>query len=132
MGQPEVVEDRRAVDRPWTVYALVLLSVAGLAWGQVVDQERTLWDAGAIVISLFLVWGLWMGKQWAFSISFMLSSLCVALAAGVVLVQGFLMESSPHVGLIVTGVISAFWCWLLLRPESKRFAGLDRLTPSSR
>ena len=126
MGQPEVVEERPAVDRPWTVYVLVVLSIGGLVWGQVVDVERTLWDVAAIVLSLLLVWGLWTGKQMAFSISFMLSSLCAALALGVVLVQGFLMESSPNLGLIVTGVVSALWCFLLLRPESRRFAGLNK------
>ena len=112
--------------RPWSVYALVAVSLVALAWGQLVDVDRSLWDALAITIGLFLIWGLWTGRQWAFSISFILTSLCLVLAGGAALVQFFLFESAVVSGLLISAGVAAIWLVLLLRPETKRFAGLDR------
>lgn len=124
MGQPEVAI--RTGDRPWTVYVLVLLGITGLVLGLVFDAERTLWDILAIAVNLLLAWGLWTGRQWAFSISFMLASLCVALTLGALLIQVVLLESAFSERLLITAMIATIWVVLLLRPETKRFAGLDR------
>ena len=113
------------MDRPWTVYAIIGANLAGLVWGQVVDPDRTLWDLLTVSVSLVFAWALWTGKQWAFSVSFMLASLCLVLAAGAVLVQAFLLELAPSSELIVGSVVAAAYVVLLLRPETKRFAGFD-------
>ena len=113
--------------RPWTVYALVLLVVGGMVLSQIVDAHRDLWDLVAIATSLFIAWGFWTGKQWAFSMMFMLVSLCTGLAVVIALVGAFLMEAGLNVPLLWTGLAGVVWMVLLLRPETKRFAGFDRL-----
>jgi hypothetical protein len=113
-------------NRPWTVYLMVAASLASLVFGQAIDTDRNMWDALSIAFTLLLAWGLWTGRPWAFSMSFMFASLCVAVAIGVAFVQTFLMELDVSIGLLWTATISALWITLLMLPSTKRFAGLDR------
>lgn len=105
---------------------LVAASLASLVFGQVIDAERNLWDVLSIAFTLLLAWGFWTGKPWAFSLSFMLASLCVAVTIGVAFIQTFLMELDVSQGLLWTAAISVLWIALLMTPSTKRFAGLDR------
>jgi hypothetical protein len=114
------------ISRPWTVYLLVVASLASLVFGQVVDAERNLWDAVSVAFTVFVAWGLWTGRTWAFSMSFMFAALCAALALGAALVQVFLMELDVTMGLLWAGAIAIFWVTLLMLPATKRFAGLDQ------
>ena len=116
--------------RPWTVYVLVVASAAGLVWSLFLDSDRNAWFIVNLVVSLGLMYALWVGKSWAFSLSFMGASLCAVALVGVILIQLLLLEmrvpSSLWWGLLING----FWIVLLLRPETKRFAGLDRGSPA--
>ena len=118
--------------RPWSVYVLVAFSLAGLVFGLTIDVGRNLWDAVSVGFSIFLTWGLWTGRTWAFSMSFMFATLCVALALGAALVQVFLMELDVSLGLLWAAAASALWIILLMLPSTKRFAGLNRSHETAR
>ena len=109
--------------RPWTVYVLVAVSLVGLVVGQIIDAERNLWDVLSAGFALFLAWGMWSGKPWSFSLSFMLASLCLVLTLGATFAQAFLLEMSLSVPLLWTAALSALWVGLLLHPATKAFAG---------
>ena len=81
------------------------------------------WAAGSCVP--LLAFGLWVGKQWTFSVSFMLASLCLALTLGAAFAQTFLFEMPLSVSLLWPAAISGVWIVLLLHPTTKRFAGLE-------
>jgi hypothetical protein len=110
--------------RPWQVYALVALSVIGLVWAAVVDQDRNLWDLLNIAFSAWITYALWTGKRWAFTLSFM----CATLGAGVLLVvagmQSFLFEQAADLRLWGAFLVLAVWVFLLVHPDTKEYAGL--------
>ena len=117
--------------RPWTVYILVVLALGSTAFGLIADAERNLWDVIAVAVTVLLTWGMWVGRAWAFSISFMLMSLCAGLALVAALAQAFLLEGDFNAQLLLVFAVTAGWLVLLLLPETKRFAGLQRGTSSS-
>ena len=112
--------------RPWTVYALVALSAAGLIGALLLEPTLSVWDLITVAINALFVWGFWTGRSWAFSMSFMFASLCLAVTLTAAFVQVFLMEMGVTNGLLRAAAVSAVWVTLLLLPSTKRFAGLDR------
>lgn len=112
--------------RPWTVYALVALSVAGLMGALFLEPKLTIWDFVTVAMNALFVWGFWTGRSWAFSMSFMFASLCLALTVTAAFVQTFLMEMDVTTELLWAASVAAVWITLLLLPSTKRFAGLDQ------
>jgi hypothetical protein len=109
--------------RPWPVFVLIALSGAGLIWGLVVDGHRNLWDIPLSMFTLWITYLLWTGKRWAFTLSFMLATLCAGLILLIAVVQVFLWEEGL-LGSLMWGLLSsAVWIALLMHPETKRFAG---------
>lgn len=111
--------------RPWTVYVLVVLFVlAGFA-GFAANTERSFQDAFMMLVGLGVAYAIWIGRRWAFSVTFMLSSLCVALLVALLIFQLFLYETGLERevlwGLIFSSIIAA----LLVHPASKRFASFS-------
>ena len=111
--------------RPWTVYALVALGAFGFAGALFLDAELTGWDFVTLGMNVIFVWGLWTGRPWAFSMSFMFASLCLALTLTAAFVQAFLMEMDVMTGLLWAAPVAALWITLLLLPSTKRYAGLN-------
>ncbi|HWL65677.1 MAG TPA: hypothetical protein VNP73_06860 [Actinomycetota bacterium] len=78
----------------------------------------------SVPLSLWWAYALWTGRSWAFSWAFMLTALCAVLLVGVVLVQILLLEMSVPAGVWWSLFASWLWLFLLIQPETKRFAGL--------
>ena len=114
----------REMRRPLSVYGLVVLSVGCSAAALIAEPQINFWDFFAVGINAVLVRGLWTGESWAFSMSFMFASLCVALTFGAALVQAFLMELDVSLSLLWAAAASVLWITLLILPSTKRFAGL--------
>lgn len=116
--------------RPWTVYALVALSAGGLIWGLIGVSDRNVWDVPLYLLGLGIAYSLWAGKRWAFTVSFMLTTLCAGFIAVIALIQVFLLDRGAQVALLWGLLVSSVWIALLMHPATKRFAGLDE--PSRR
>jgi len=119
------MEPLRNGARPWTVYVLAALSTGGTVWTLITQSRLDLW---AVVTALFGIWvtySMWVGKRWAFSFAFMMTTLCAVFFVGVMLIRVFLLEM-PVLGTLVWGLMSSIiWITLLMHPATKRFAGLD-------
>ena len=116
---------RANVMRPWPVYALSLLAVTGAALGVVVG-DRSLWDIPTALFGAFVGYSMWTGKGWAFTVMFMLTSLCAGLLLTVAVVQLVLLEQRVSGGLGWGLANAIIWIGLLMHPATKRFAGIDR------
>jgi hypothetical protein len=118
VSQPERTQ------RPWTVYVLTVPALIGMAWS-LAFGHLTLWDLLLIPLNLWITYSIWMGKQWAFTLSFTFAALCaVAFLAALVIplvLLGTLPPSPVWWGLLTSSV----WVVLLLHPKTKRFAGLE-------
>ena len=113
--------------RPWPVYVLVLGSLIGLAWGAVVDPDRTWWDLAGMVLTVWITYSLWVGKSWAFTLSFMAATLCAGLVLVIAGIQVFLFEQQVQTPVLWALGSSAVWIVLLLHPATKEFAGLRHI-----
>ncbi len=116
--------DQTSEARPWPVYVLIALGGAGLVWGLIADNQRTFWDIPRLLFGLWVTYSLFTGKTWAFTLSFMLATLC---AGGILLIAGvqlFLLEGELPAELPWGFLSFAVWIALLMHPATKRFAGL--------
>jgi uncharacterized membrane protein len=112
--------------RPWTVYALTLLFVVGSIAGLAVDEDRGFKDLLFLVAGSGIAYAIWIGAQWAFSTIFMLSTLCAALLACLLVFQLFLFETGLE-GEVLWGLASSLvTAALLIHPASKRFASFTQ------
>lgn len=110
------------VARPWTVYVLVALFVVGAIAGLVVSEDRGAQEIVVMLLGLGIAYAIWVGERWAFNITFMLSSLCSALLAALLIFQLFLYETGREDRVLVGLIFSAVTAALLIHPSSKRFA----------
>ena len=117
-------EVAQRLSRPWPVHLLVVLSVAGLVWTLTTDPRFSLLTVIALAGTGLLAWGLWNGRPWAFSMSFMFATLCVALTLTIASVQIFLLELAVSGVLLWAAAVGAVWIVLLMHPATKRFAEL--------
>lgn len=113
--------------RPWTVYVLVIGSAVGLIWGAIADTDRGWWHVLAGLFTVGVAYSLWVGKRWAFTLSFMLVTLCGGLGVLVLAIQLFLMGEGVQTALLWTLGVALIWVALLLHPATKEFAGLRDL-----
>ena len=118
-------DERTNEMRPWPVHVLSLLAVTGALLGFVVG-DRSLWDIATAVVGLYIAYSLWMGRAWAFTVSFMLATLCAGAFLAVALVQVLLLEQGMLDGLLWGLASATIWTGLLMHPATKRFAGLKR------
>ena len=109
-----------ATPRPWTVHLLVWGSIAGAILGRVFDPRIDVWDLVGLLVSALFAWGMWQGRPWAFTISFMLTSLCLALIGLAWGVAAFLDQDVPD-NLWIGVAFSGVWLALLLHPATKQF-----------
>lgn len=120
------LSERLEKPRPWTVYVLVILSAAGLVGNLTTSGSPSAPDILLALFSLWVAYSLWTGRSWAFTVSFMLASLCAGLVVVIGLVQLLLLEQGLHQGLLWSLAVSAVWIVLLMHPATKRFADLER------
>lgn len=113
--------------RPWTVYAMVIASAVGLIWGVIAGETRGLGDVLAGLLTVGIAYSLWIGQRWAFTLSFMLVTLCAGLGLTVIAIQIFLMEQGVQTAVLWTLGVALIWIALLLHPATKEFAGLRDL-----
>jgi hypothetical protein len=115
--------------RPWSIKALVLLGVVGLITGVIAAPNRGWGDLVGGLFTIWIAYSLWIGKAWAFTISFMAATLCAGLVLVIAGVQAFLFEQRVHEGVLLALLSSAVWIALLLHPATKEFAGLRKESP---
>ena len=82
---------RTNLRRPWPVHVLTLLSVTTAVLGVVVG-DRSLGDIPMAVFGVFVGYSMWTGRRWAFTVMFMLTSLCAVLLLTVAVFQLALLE----------------------------------------
>lgn len=113
--------------------ALVAANLVLLIGGAIVDANWSWWDVAGRVLTLWITHALWGGKRWAYTLSFMLSTLCAGLLLLAALIQGFLLEEGVDTRLLLALVSSLGWIGLLSHPASRQFAGLkdDRSRPGT-
>lgn len=117
--------------RPWTVYVLAALSVAGIVWGLVVDDDRNLWDIPQLLFEVWLVYLLWTADRRAYMFLFMLNFLLAGLLGVIAFIQSDLLEEPIPSGLLWGLANCAVWIVLLMHPATKAFAGVEpRTSPS--
>ena len=109
--------------RPWTVYALVGISVVGTVWGLISAERFTPYDAISLAFGLWLTYAVWMGKVVAHRILFMLTTLCVVFMTFILIFQLFLYETGLDLRVVQALVMSLITAALLVHPLTKRFAG---------
>jgi hypothetical protein len=112
-------------ERPWTIYVLTGLSIVGFVWSVVFDVDRTWWDIPLGSLTLFVTYSLWLGKQWALTLSRFLIAVCIFGAVPLGTYEFFVKDrwtASSWVWLVSS---SAVWAYLLWHPATRRFAQLD-------
>lgn len=112
-------------DRPWTVYALVAWALAGAVWALITDDGNLGIEILWFAVSILFAAAIWKGARWAFTLSFMLASLCAGAIVLVLLVQTFLFEGPFETKLLLPLASTVVWMALLMHPDTKRFARVD-------
>lgn len=122
MGGADTIQQ----DRPWTIYvltaALGVSAISGLAFNEGSIGIRLVGSA----LGLFLAASIWRGQRWAFTLWFMMLSLCVGIILLVLFVQTVLFaapfDTRPLPALATGAVVMA----LLLHPDTKRFRKAEK------
>jgi hypothetical protein len=117
--------DQRLSERPWTVYLLVAWVVIGALWSLITSEGDLLLPGAWFLVAIALARFLWKGSRWAYTWSFMTSSLCLGLTAVIALIQTFLMEQTPARPVLISLVTSGALVALLMHPATKRFARIE-------
>lgn len=113
--------------RPWTVYLLVAFSVVGSIWGVADNGSIEPVEIAGSLIGLRITYSIWIGKTWAFQVSFMLASLCAVVILTISLVEALLLERGMNPALSWGFISSVVGIVLLSHPATKRFAGLPKV-----
>lgn len=121
----------RAMARPWPVHVLTLLAVTTAVFGLLVG-DRSFWDIPMALFGVSVGYSMWNGKRWAFTVMFMLTSLCAGFLLTVAVVPLALLEQRVAAGLGWGLATAMIWIGLLMHPATKKFAGIDRPDESSR
>jgi hypothetical protein len=109
-------QERTSKTHPWPVRALITMSAVGSIWSVIADGDRSLMDVAMLPLGVWITYSLWAGKRWAFTVLFMLASLCAGLLATIALVQVF--PTGP--GSRRRGAVGAAW-----------LCRMDRITDAS-
>ena len=117
--------ERTNLMRPWPVHVLTLLAVTSAVLGVVVG-DRSLSDIPVALFGVFVGYSMWTGKRWAFTVSFMLTSLCASFLLTLAVVQLALLGQRVAAGLVWGLAIAMIWIGLLMHPATRKFAGIDR------
>lgn len=115
------------VSRPWPVYALVLMMVTGTVVGLTASGELGYAGVLGVCFDLWLAYSLWAGRRWAFTLMFMLVTLCLAVGAATGIIAVALLQQDLPSGAIWAVVMASALIALLMHPATKRFAGFDRV-----
>lgn len=116
-------------DRPWPVYVLVVAIGLGALWSLVVQDTGLGLRLLSFAISMAFAVALWKGITWVFILAFGAAALCALtvtftavtrISAGQASVTNTLM-------LLVFGWLPVI---LLVHPDTKRFARVERQTAS--
>ncbi|HJR46078.1 MAG TPA: hypothetical protein VJ927_10785 [Actinomycetota bacterium] len=117
--------DRAAQARPWTVYVLTIWTVAGALWGLITSDGNLGLSLLWFVVGMLFARAYWKGARWAFTLTFMLASLCAGLLVTIAIVQAFLLEGPTLRPMLISGATSFVLIALLLHPATKRFARVE-------
>ena len=111
--------------RPWTVKALVVLSVLGTVIGAVIQDQAL----GAVVFNIaftaLMVWAYWEGKRWAYQLTFAL----IVLGGTLGTLALFLNDETTLVQRIYWIATIVVYVVLLQHPRTKAFIGIGETPP---
>lgn len=102
------------------------MALVAALWGVLVDLEFGVWSILTFLVNLWIAYSLWTGRRWAFTLSFMLGTLCIAFLVLWVAVGILLLERGFSPMWLAGFVFPTLWIYLLWHPATKRYAGLDR------
>jgi hypothetical protein len=99
--------------------------VIGALWSLITSEGDLLLRGAWFLVAIAFARFLWTGSRWAYTCSFMTSSLCLGLSAVMALVQALLMEQTPARPVLTSLTTSAVLVALLMHPATKRFARVE-------
>lgn len=123
---PTTLRRTNTTSRPWSVYALALMIVSGTVVGMIASDGPAAVDVLGASFNLWFAFALWAGKGWAFALMFMLVTLCLAVGVAAAIIAVALLEQDLPASAILGAVTAVALIALLMRPETKRFAGMER------
>lgn len=95
------------------------------------DFAFGVWSILGFVVNLWIVHSLWNGKRWAFTLSFMLGTLCIAFVVLWIAIGILLLERGFRLMWLSGFVFPTLWIYLLWHPATKRYAGLDTVSTAA-
>lgn len=109
-------------DRPWTIHAIVAVSVLGVLFSLALGGPDASFLAG-IAIQAILLWGLWLGRGWAYGLLLFLTGLGLFGWILWILTQH---RAIPPAWSNLIALSSATTIALLRHPLTKRYAAHPR------
>ncbi|HYI44735.1 MAG TPA: hypothetical protein VE174_04645 [Actinomycetota bacterium] len=107
--------------RPWTVPALLIVLLAGTIVG-LVDDRLSWGGLVGLAVNGLLMFGLWKGKGWVYTLLFAVEALVVVMLLIVFVWIRPPGQAVPVETLVVGGLVLI----LLMHPATRRYAGTDR------